>query len=83
MQAMYLFLLFLAGALLSGAAVAAVLLSNWLADGGTAGDCSLTMFGNRSGAFWACRAQAALQQNWFPDPIQGCCYVSSKNRSSN
>ena len=33
--------------------------------------CSLSMFHNRTGAWRACRAQWALQRNWFPDPIQG------------
>ena len=35
------------------------------------GECDLTMFKNNSEAFRACQAQYALQQNWFPDPIQG------------
>ena len=39
-------------------------------DAAAAAACTLPMFGNRSGAYWACRVQAALQQNWFPDPIQ-------------
>merc|ERR1711892_486086 len=33
--------------------------------------CTREMFRNKTGAFWACRAQFALQRNWFPDPIQG------------
>jgi len=72
-RSVYLLILIAAGTLLSAGTVAAVLLSSWLAgeraDSGAS--CSLPMFGNRTGAFWACRVQAALQQNWFPDPIQG------------
>ncbi|KAL3836995.1 hypothetical protein ACJMK2_022388 [Sinanodonta woodiana] len=33
--------------------------------------CSLTMFGNDTGAYLACTAQVALQANWFPSPIAG------------
>ncbi|XP_078687147.1 uncharacterized protein LOC144919547 [Branchiostoma floridae x Branchiostoma belcheri] len=37
-------------------------------------DCVPGMFGNHgngSAALWACRAQVALQRNWFPSPIAG------------
>ena len=36
-----------------------------------AGSCTLAMFSNSSAPYTACRAQFALQRNWFPDPIQG------------
>jgi hypothetical protein len=65
-RAFYLVLLFLTAAALTGTVV-------FIAGGGgseKAGACTLSMFGNRTGAYWACRVQAALQQNWFPDPIQ-------------
>jgi hypothetical protein len=66
-RAFYLVLLFLTAAALTGTVV---FIAGGGGDGGHAGACTLSMFGNRSGAYWACRVQAALQQNWFPDPIQ-------------
>merc|ERR1712013_587498 len=48
-------------------------------ENGLAGICSLEMFSNNSDAFWACRAQYALQRNWFPDPIQGLFSYQSWN----
>jgi len=67
----YLVVLILAGVAVTGTVV--LLASGGDLRGGddaAAADCTLRMFGNRSGAYWACRVQAALQQNWFPDPIQ-------------
>ena len=63
----YLVVLFLTAVAVTGTVVFLAGGANFSGGGGT---CTLSMFGNRSGAFWACRVQAALQQNWFPDPIQ-------------
>ncbi|XP_065175563.1 uncharacterized protein LOC135805457 [Sycon ciliatum] len=33
--------------------------------------CSHDMFPNDTAAYWSCKAQFSMQQNWFPDPLNG------------
>ena len=65
------------GALLSGATVLAVFLTSWLAGGGNhGGACTLSMFANKTGAFWACQAAPRYFPHLFSISLSG--YKSRK-----
>lgn len=43
--------------------------------------CTMEMFGGDFNAYMACKAQFALQSNWWPSPIAGLFSYQVRNRN--